>query len=53
MISTPYFLQNKDWFEIKIVDGKPIFRLTDKAPKEAIDSYNNFCKQIKGGISLN
>lgn len=34
----PYFLKNKDWY---YHDGM-IYKLTDKAPKKAIDSYNKW-----------
>lgn len=44
----PYFLTNSDWYtEIDILkDGFPDddrgYHLTDKAPQEAIESYNEF-----------
>ena len=45
----PYFLKNKDWYIInedlpKFLGGtvERYYTLTDKAPKEAIDSYNKF-----------
>ena len=34
----PYFLENKEWY---YHDGM-IYRLTNKAPQEAIDSYNEW-----------
>ena len=36
------FLKNKEWY---YYDKKEkIYKLTDKAPKEAIESYNKFYK---------
>ena len=39
----PLFLTNDEWTTIDPETGNLI--LTDKAPKEAIDSYNDFMKQ--------
>lgn len=45
----PYFMTNKDWYQISLdEDGLPGDRglvLTDKAPKEAIESYQIFYKE--------
>lgn len=44
----PYFLENPDWYEEADIfkdgffEGDRGYRLTDKAPQEAIDSYNEF-----------
>ncbi len=44
----PYFMTNKDWYREVPDDSKEYeeygrgFALTDKAPQEAIDSYNEF-----------
>ena len=46
----PYFLENPEWYETVDIfkdesffeDGGRGYRLTDKAPQEAIDSYNEF-----------
>lgn len=43
--SIPYFLTNEDWYEQaadKDEDELRSYVLTDKAPQEAIDSYNAF-----------
>lgn len=50
MISTPYFLKNKSWCDIQIINGKPVIKMTDKAPKKAIDSYNDYMKTTKKGV---
>lgn len=34
------FLQNEEWYYFDSKEWK--YKLTDKAPKEAIDSYNKF-----------
>ena len=36
----PYFMYNEDWYYYDWDEIK--YKLTDKAPKEAIDSYNEF-----------
>ena len=41
----PYFLTNKEWYREDEIEGKYV--LTDKAPQEAIDSYNEFYKALE------
>ena len=36
----PYFMTNEDWYYYDVKSFK--CKLTDKAPKEAIDSYNEY-----------
>ena len=38
MIEMPYFMTNKEWY---YYDGE-MLKLTDKAPKKAIESYKEF-----------
>lgn len=38
----PFFMENKDWY---YYDGH-MYKLTEKAPEKAIESYNEFYKQI-------
>ena len=39
---TPYFLTNKEWYR-RVTDEKGSrLELTDKAPKEAIESFKEF-----------
>lgn len=38
MIEMPYFMTNKEWY---YYDGDQL-QLTDKAPKEAIESYKEY-----------
>lgn len=41
---TPYFMKNKEWYTYN--EEKHIYELTDKAPQEAINSYNDFYKKL-------
>ena len=54
LLDMPYFLTNKEWY-IE-VDKKPSFlggkkqrryKLTDKAPQKAIDSYNHYYELLE------
>lgn len=38
-IPIPYFLTNKEWY---YCDELGIYKLTDKAPPEAVKSYNKY-----------
>lgn len=40
IVEMPYFMTNEDWYYYD--DEEEIFKLTDKAPKEAIESYIEF-----------
>lgn len=53
LLEKPYFLKNKEWYtENKdlpsFLGGKKQrhYTLTDKAPKKAIDSYNEYYKLL-------
>lgn len=39
-LDRPYFMENKDWYYYDEEAG--IFKLTDKAPQKAIESYEEF-----------
>lgn len=41
----PYFMTNKNWFYFDEKEWK--YKLTDKAPKKAVESYKEFYKFIK------
>ena len=43
MLKMPYFMKNKNWYYYDAKEG--IFKLTDKAPKKAIESYKEFYKE--------
>jgi len=36
----PYFMENKDWFYFD--EAEWCYKLTDKAPEEAIQSYKEY-----------
>lgn len=42
MKEEPYFLSNKEWFYFD--EQAFCYKLTDKAPKEAVKSYKGFYK---------
>lgn len=42
MKEMPYFMTNEEWYVIDPEDDECAYKLTDKAPQEAIDSYNDF-----------
>lgn len=43
MMEEPYFLKNKEWYtEYRDGRGRLKFKLTDKAPKEALESYDKY-----------
>ena len=43
LIEDPYFLKNKDWYYFDTKQRKIV--LTDKAPKEAVESYEKFMNE--------
>ena len=45
ILDRPYFMNNPEWYYWDEKEWK--YKLTDKAPKEAIDSYNDFYNQNK------
>ena len=45
VITRPHFLTNVDWYYYDYDELK--YKLTDKAPQKAIDSYNEFYKLLK------
>lgn len=44
-LEKPYFLKIKDWYYFD--ERSWMYRLTEKAPKKAIQSYNEFYKEIE------
>jgi len=54
LLDTPYFLTNKDWYIedtdipkfLKGGKNKRRYKLTDKAPQKAIDSYNEYYNNL-------
>lgn len=43
-IERPYFLENKEWYYYDEEEG--IYKLTEKAPKEARESYRKFYEEL-------
>ena len=41
----PYFMENEEWYYYDFV--KMVYKLTEKAPKEAIESYKEFYKKLE------
>ena len=55
MKKEPYFLNNKEWYYFD--EREFCYKLTDKAPKEAIKSYkefhrDNLCEDDNGEILI-
>ena len=42
-VGRPYFMENEEWYYYD--EEEEIFKLTDKAPKKAIESYNKFYEE--------
>lgn len=40
-----YFLQNKEWYYFDETDSERGIKLTEKAPPEAVESYNRFYEE--------
>ena len=48
MMKEPYFLKNKEWYSEYYDDKWHLhYNLTDKALKEAIESYDKYYKTLK------
>ena len=45
MLDMPYFMENEEWYEFDF--DKRIFVLTEKAPKEAKESYEKFYNELE------
>lgn len=45
ILKKPYFMKNKEWYYYDTKEYK--YKLTDKAPREAIESYKEFYKKIE------
>lgn len=43
-VKEPYFMTNKDWYYFD--EPNMIYKLTNKAPQKAIDSYNEYYRII-------
>lgn len=45
LLKKPYFMKNKDWYYFDLKEFK--YKLTEKATKEAIESYKEFYKLLE------
>ena len=45
IVNKPYFMTNKEWYYWDSKEWK--YKLTDKAPQKAIDSYKKFYKELE------
>lgn len=43
-VEMPYFLNNEEWYYYD--EDEEMYKLTDKAPKEAIESYDAFYNDL-------
>lgn len=44
LLNRPYFMSNKNWYYYD--EKEEIYKLTDKAPDKAIESYQDYYKNI-------
>ncbi len=50
MLDIPYFMENAEWYEFDFTQRKYI--LTDKAPQNARDSYNQYYQELNQMITV-
>lgn len=46
-LSEPYFLKNEEWFYFDEIEFR--YKLTDKAPEKAKESYKAFYEELEKG----
>lgn len=46
-LTKPYFMENEEWYYFD--EDSFMYKLTDKAPKEARDSYKEYYKDVYNG----
>lgn len=57
-LDIPFFMTNPEWYELADdgydpeTDTDRGYRLTDKAPQEAIDSYNEFYEILESSVKV-
>lgn len=47
MVDMPYFMTNPNWYYYDYKDA--VYKLTEKAPEKARQSYKDFYSQVYGG----
>ena len=45
MVAEPYFMKNSDWYYFD--ENEFMYKLTESAPEEAVNSYNEFYKSAE------
>ncbi len=45
ILSEPYFMTNEAWYTYD--EDEMVYKLTDKAPQKAVDSYNAFYGEVE------
>jgi hypothetical protein len=48
IINMPYFMKNEKWYTWTEEEG---YKLTNVAPEEAVQSYDQFMKEIKSELN--
>lgn len=46
-IARPYFMENEEWYYEDYDDYERGYKLTDKAPAEAVKSYEEFYEELE------
>ncbi len=49
-IERPYFMENEEWYYYDDDDGDRGIKLTDKAPAEAVKSYDEFYEELESTV---
>lgn len=55
VVAMPYFMTNEKWYKEKWIgsdfDGGVEYELTDAAPPEAVESFNEYNRYMDGGVT--
>lgn len=46
-LEQPYFMKNKEWYYLD--EEELMYKLTDKAPKKAKESYEEYYEELENG----
>ena len=47
-VERPYFMENKEWYRFNEEEFR--YELTDKAPQKAVESYEQYYKDVESRI---
>lgn len=50
ILEKPYFLENPDWYRFD--EDECTYELTEKAPPEAVESYNEFYEALDAEVVI-